>query len=92
VHKIIAERDRLFEELKTLKFLSPSPSRANFILCSVLNGNAKIIRDTLQKQGILVRYYDTPLLKNYIRISAGKPEHTDKVMQALRDIEEKDDE
>jgi len=89
VQKIIAERDRLFGELSRLRFLKTFPSRANFILCAVLRGNAREIRDTLQEKGILIRYYDTPLLQNYIRISAGKPEHTDMIMRALREIEEK---
>jgi histidinol-phosphate/aromatic aminotransferase/cobyric acid decarboxylase-like protein len=35
-----------------------------------------------------VRYFDTPLLRNSIRISVGKPEHTDALIRALRDIEE----
>jgi histidinol-phosphate aminotransferase len=45
----------------------------------------------LEKQGILIRYYATPLLKNYIRISVGKPEHTDRIMSALRALGEKID-
>ena len=48
-----------------------------------------VIQDELEKQGILVRYYNTPLLRNYIRISAGKPEQTDKIIQALQEIGEK---
>ena len=35
VKAIITERDRLFGELKKLKFLEPFPSRANFIFCRV---------------------------------------------------------
>ena len=41
VKAIIAERERLFAELKKLRFLKPYPSQANFILCAVLNGNAR---------------------------------------------------
>ena len=40
VRTIIAERERLFDELKKLEWLKPFPSQANFILCSVLNGEA----------------------------------------------------
>ena len=29
------------------------------------------------KKGIMVRHYDTPLLKNFIRISVGRPMDTD---------------
>ena len=88
VRAIIAERERLFAELKKLKFLTPYPSRANFILCSVRDGLAAEFHQRLKRRGILVRYFDTPLLRNSIRISAGKPEHTDALIKALRDIEE----
>jgi len=43
----------------------------------------------LQDKGIMVRYFDTPLLKNSIRISVGKPEHTDALIEALREIGER---
>lgn len=88
VKAIIAERDRLFIELGKLKFLNPFPSQANFILCAVLNGEASQLQQKLQDRGILVRYFDKPLLRNYIRISVGKPEHTDIVIKTLRELGE----
>jgi histidinol-phosphate aminotransferase len=89
VKKMIDERGRLLKMLQQVKYLKPIPSNANYILCEVVQGKASIIQDELEKQGILVRYYNTPLLKNYIRISVGKPEHTDRVIGALRDLGEK---
>jgi len=88
IKAIVAERDRLFTELEKLKFLKPFPSQANFILCSVVDGLASMFHQKLERKGILVRYFDTPLLRNYIRISVGKPEHTDALIRALREIEE----
>ncbi|MBA7558348.1 Histidinol-phosphate aminotransferase [subsurface metagenome] len=87
VKAIIAERERLFGELKKLKWLKPFPSQANFIFCSVLNGKASELQQKLQDKGILVRYFDKPMLRNSIRISVGKPEHTDALIKALREIE-----
>ena len=87
VKAIVVERERLFAELDKLKWLKPFPSRANFILCSVLNGKARELQQGLQNRGILVRYFDQPLLRSYIRISVGKPEHTDALIKALREIE-----
>lgn len=86
INLIIGERERLFDKLKQLEFLKPLPSRANFILCSVLQGEARKIYQELQKKGIFVRYFDTPLLKNHLRISVGKPEHTEALIQALKGI------
>ena len=88
VRAIIAERERLFSELKKFEFLEPFPSRANFILCSVLGAMAGDLCASLQGRGIQVRYFDTPVLKNYIRISVGKPEHTDILIRALQKIGE----
>jgi len=42
----------------------------------------------LRNKGILVRYFDTPRLRDFIRISVGKPEHTDVLIKALKELEE----
>ncbi len=86
VGKMIQERGRMFGMLQELPFLKPVPSQANFVLCEVTRGDAKYLQDELLRRGILVRYYNTPLLRNYIRISAGKPEQTNKIIQALKEI------
>ncbi|MBA7635157.1 Histidinol-phosphate aminotransferase [subsurface metagenome] len=86
VKAIIAERERLFGELKKLEWLKPFPSQANFILCSVLNSEAKELRQRLQDRGILVRYFDEPILRGFVRFSVGKPEHTDALIKALQKI------
>lgn len=86
VKAIIAERERLFGELNKLRWLKPFPSKANFILCSVLNGKARELQQKLQNKGIIVRYFDKPLLRNFIRFSVGKPEHTDALIKALQEI------
>lgn len=88
VRAIIAERERLFGELKKLTWLKPFPSQANFIFCSVLNGKAEQLQQKLQKRGILVRYFDLPYWRDGIRISVGKPEHTDALIKALHEIGE----
>jgi histidinol-phosphate aminotransferase len=85
VKVIVTERERLFSELRNLKWLKPYPSLANFILCLVLDGKAKEIQQELQNRGVLIRYFDQPLLRNYIRISVGKPEHTDALIKALKE-------
>jgi histidinol-phosphate aminotransferase len=87
VKAIITERDRLFEELSRVEWLRPYPSAANFILCQVLKGKAGELHQQLQNKGILVRYFNEPLLENYVRISVGRPEDSDALMRALREIE-----
>jgi len=86
VKAIIAERERLFAKLKGLDFLKPLPSEANFIFCPVVRGDARDMHQKLRRRGIFVRYFDTPLLRNSLRISVGKPEHTDAVIDAVQRI------
>lgn len=84
-NKLVAERDRMFHLLKTIPYLDPIPSEANFILSWVKGRDAQGIQQNLRRKGIFIRYFNTPLLKSAIRISAGKPEHTDAVIAALRE-------
>ena len=86
VARIIMERERLFGKLKELDWLKPYPSQANFILCSLPEGKAKETWHQLQKRGIFVRYFDTPRLKDCLRISVGRPEDTDALVQALKEV------
>lgn len=86
VEKIIGERERLYKELEKIDWLKPYPSQANFILCRVEKGNAGQLRQKLQAKGILVRYFSEPVLADCIRISVGKPEHTDALMEVLRQL------
>jgi histidinol-phosphate aminotransferase len=86
VQAIVAERSRLFGELQKFPWLKPFPSQANFIFCQVLRGGAAELHQALQKKGVLIRYFDKPLLQNSIRISVGKPEHTDALVRALHAV------
>ena len=86
VRALVNERDTLFKGLQQFKWLKPYPSQANFILCAALDRSAKDIYLKLQKKGIFIRYFETPELKDYIRISAGRPQDTARVIAALRDM------
>ncbi|MBA7698020.1 Histidinol-phosphate aminotransferase [subsurface metagenome] len=86
VKAIIAERERLFGALQKLEWLKPFPSKANFILCLVKKGKASEVQKKLQNKGILVRYFDKPLLRDCIRISVGKPEHTTALVKVLQEL------
>lgn len=81
VQAIVKERERLFQELQKIPFLTPVPSRANFVFCLVKDGNATALHDALERKGVLIRNFKTS-----VRISAGTPAQTDKLLQALRSI------
>ncbi|XP_039012318.1 LOW QUALITY PROTEIN: histidinol-phosphate aminotransferase, chloroplastic-like [Hibiscus syriacus] len=82
---LVQERDRLFKLLQEVPFLNPYPSYSNFILCEVTSGmDAKKLKDDLSKMGVMVRHYNNKELKGYIRVTAGKPEQTNALMECLR--------
>ncbi len=85
VRKVVAERTRLIERLREeVDFLEPLPSQANFVLVRVTRGDARELKLCLERRGIFVRYFATPLLRNFIRISVGRPEDTDRLIATLR--------
>ncbi|KAM0902102.1 hypothetical protein ACQ4PT_019614 [Festuca glaucescens] len=85
---LLQERERLFNLLKGIPYLKPFPSHANFILCEVTSGkDAKKIKEDLAKMGVMIRHYDKKELKGYIRISVGKPEHTDALMEGFKALQ-----
>ncbi len=98
VQRIVTERERLRALLQELGWLRVYPSQTNFLLCRIHAAQApgvlraadappgRQLKLALQQRGILVRYFDKDGLRDCVRISIGKPEHTDALMSALRDI------
>jgi len=86
VQKLIDERERLVAQLRTISWLTVYPTQSNFILCRVKNIDAKDLHKRLQMKGILVRYFDQPRIKDCVRFSVGRPEHTIALIKTLREI------
>jgi histidinol-phosphate aminotransferase len=86
VRRLVEERGRLFRLLSGVAFLRPLPSRANFILCSVVGAEAKDVWQRLRQRGIMVRYFEAPRLRDCLRVSVGLPEQTDALVAALNEI------
>jgi histidinol-phosphate aminotransferase len=85
---LVTERARLIAGLEQIEWLEPYPSQANFVLCRVGGGrDAKAVRDALaERWGVFVRHYSKKELSGFVRVSVGKPEHTDAVLSALRQL------
>ncbi len=82
----ISERERLYVELKAIPGLVPVASRANFMVVRSVIGPQQVF-DELLNRDILVRDVSSyPMLKDYFRITVGKPEENDEVIKALREI------
>lgn len=81
------ERERLLEELHDIPYLKPYPTRSNFILCQVIGRDAlQLKKDLAERHGIFIRYFNKPGLKDCIRISVGRPQDTDKLIEALKKL------
>ncbi|MYA71693.1 histidinol-phosphate transaminase [Candidatus Poribacteria bacterium] len=83
VRQIVAERGRLYAALQAFDFLEPYPSEANFILSRVIRRDAAELKATLAERGILIRYFETPGLRNHVRISVGTPSQTSVLLEVL---------
>lgn len=87
VQLLVHERKRMAHKLAQFDFLRPLPSYSNFVLCEVIGRDAGELKQRLQNEfGVLVRYYNKPNLSNFIRISAGRPEDTERLMGALKSV------
>lgn len=76
--KISSTRDWVADRLKRMGF-EVSDSAANFLFISHPAVSAKTLLDGLRERGILVRWWDKPRIRDYLRITVG----TDEEMQAL---------
>lgn len=83
---LVKQRQRTEVASDELAFLSPCPSRANFVLNRVQAMTAATLRERLARAGIIVRYYNKPRLNDCIRISAGTPAQVDRLLEVLRGI------
>jgi len=94
VAALVDERDRLGAALAAVEFLQAFPSQGNFILCRVLSPtkdrvsglDAKALAVGMAERGVMVRHFATPRLRDCLRISVGRPEHTDAVIAAIEAV------
>jgi histidinol-phosphate aminotransferase len=85
VEQLKEERSRLFSALEEIPYLKPYPTQSNFILCQVRGRDASGLKTRLAKRyGIFIRYFNKPGLRDHIRISVGRPQDTDKLLEALQ--------
>ena len=83
---LVAERNRMISALALIPYLEPYPSYANFVLCRVNGRSAHQLQLDLEHEGILVRYFNKPGVDNCIRISAGRPQDTDRLLHTLHSL------
>lgn len=85
VDRIIATRERSKARLADLGFVFPD-SKTNFIFASPQKVSAQVIFEELKKRNIFVRYWNKPIICDYLRISIGTDEEMDRLFNALEEI------
>ena len=80
--KIINTRVRVTNELKKLGF-KVIESAANFVFASHENVKAEKLFKELKEIGILVRYFNSERVDNYLRISIGTDEEMDEFLKQI---------
>lgn len=85
INKIILTREKTKIKLKELGFTFPD-SKSNFIFASHPDKPARVIFEELKNRRIFVRYWDKPMINNYLRITIGTNKEMDIFFDALEDI------
>ena len=85
IQKILAERDRFFEELSAVPGVEAFPTQANFILFRTPLP-AREVYDGLLKRGLLLRSVEGPALSRCLRVSVGTAEDNKLFIEKLSDV------
>lgn len=83
--KIIATRERTIEALTVLGF-NVLPSAANFVFASHETVAAETLYEKLRERDILIRYFGTDPIENYVRISIGTDDEMNQFLHAVEEI------
>lgn len=84
IARTLGERTRLEQALKRFGWTWPD-SAANFLLADVGDRAGDLYR-ALKARGLLVRWWDRPELAQRLRITVGRPEHTDHLVRLLAEL------
>lgn len=83
--KIAETREKTVSELKKLGFTMTS-SKSNFIFAKSEKIGGKDLYLSLKEKGVLIRHFETPMLKDYNRITVGSEEQMEEFIKTVREI------
>lgn len=81
-NEILVQRDRVSQKLAAAGF-DVLPSQTNFILASPPGGKAEWWFSSLRDMGIIVRYFNSPGLDQFLRITIGSPTEMSRFLRAV---------
>lgn len=83
--RVIATRAWTENTLKEKDF-TVLPSQSNFVFASIQSRTGKELLAGLRERGILVRWWDKPEIRNWLRISIGTDDDMKALVQALDEL------
>jgi histidinol-phosphate aminotransferase len=86
VKKILDEKEKVFSELQKIPSIIPIPSFTNFILFKTKDVPGKDLFDEMYRRGVLLRYFNTPRLKDTLRATIGKPDQNKIFLKTLKEV------
>ncbi len=85
VEKVKRTRSALTEGLKALNF-TVLPSAANFVMAKCADIDGEELYRLLKENGVLVRHFKDERIRDFIRITVGTDDETNKLLQILSKI------
>jgi histidinol-phosphate aminotransferase len=86
IERIVSERQRLQNALSDLPGARALPSQANFVLCRFEGRSGRQVAEALAARGILVRSFSDASLVDAVRITIGRPEQNEMLLDALQGV------
>lgn len=83
--RVIDTREATVNRLRQLRF-EVLPSKANFVFARHPHADGDFLYRQLKARGVLVRYFDTPRIRDFLRITIGTPEQMEVLLEALKRI------
>ena len=83
--KVIKTRDSFCKALVDAGW-NVIPSKTNFVLVSKKGMPGKTVYESIKAKGILVRYFDIDVIRDFVRITIGTDEQMEKLLEIMRTI------
>lgn len=83
--KIVQTRENFCKFLESEQW-SYVPSATNFVLAKHPSLKGNEVYNKIKAEGILVRYFNIPLIEDYVRITIGSQEEMDKLQNIIHNI------
>ena len=83
--RVMQTREATVARLEQLRF-RVLPSKANFVFACHPHADGGFLYRQLKARGVLVRHFESPRIRDYLRITIGSPEQMEVLFEKLKEI------